>query len=463
MNQKSKFLVEGPVSTALYKMAMPMIFGIVAILSIMLIDAYFIGQLGVEELAAISFTFPVSLTVASLAVGLGAGASSVVARAIGAGDFERVKRLATDSLFLSIVLVIIVSIIGFLTIDPLFRLMGASDEIMLLIYDYMVIWYASMPFLVVPMVANAMIRATGDALIPSLIMVSIAVVNAILDPILIFGLYGFPRLEILGAAWAGFIGRFVSMILAMYVLIYREKLIEFTIHSWAVIKRSWSQVLAIAVPSAIGNAITPLAVAVVISFIASYGTETVAAFGVATRIETFAVIPLLALSAAIGPFAGQNWGAKKLDRIKLGFYQGFSFSVIWATILAVVFWLWAEPLADLFTHDRVVIKEIALYLHIVPFSLFGYGMIITASAAFNALGRADTGLYIFIFRNLVLYIPLSWLAGLYFSSGIVYWAIAATNIISGVAVSIFALYWIEKKIRGAPQLTKIKSCSAISP
>ncbi|MAS87357.1 MAG: MATE family efflux transporter [Micavibrio sp.] len=449
MNQKSKFLVEGPVSTALYKMAMPMIFGIVAILSIMLIDAYFIGQLGVEELAAISFTFPVSLTVASLAVGLGAGASSVVARAIGAGDFERVKRLATDSLFLSIVLVIIVSIIGFLTIDPLFRLMGASDEIMVLIYDYMVIWYASMPFLVVPMVANAMIRATGDALIPSLIMVSIAVVNAILDPILIFGLYGFPRLEILGAAWAGFIGRFVSMILAMYVLIYREKLIEFTIHSWAVIKRSWSQVLAIAVPSAIGNAITPLAVAVVISFIASYGTETVAAFGVATRIETFAVIPLLALSAAIGPFAGQNWGAKKLERIKLGFYQGFSFSVIWATILAVVFWLWAEPLADLFTHDQVVIKEIALYLHIVPFSLFGYGMIITASAAFNALGRADTGLYIFIFRNLVLYIPLSWLAGLYFSSGIVYWAIAATNIISGVAVGIFALYWIDKKIRGA--------------
>jgi putative MATE family efflux protein len=446
MNQKSKFLVEGPVSVALIKLGWPMIFGIVAMLSIMLIDAYFIGQLGVEELAAISFTFPVSLTVASLAVGLGAGASSVIARAIGAGDFDRVKRLATDSLFLSIVLVIIVSIIGFLTIKPLFRLMGASDEILDLLYEYMVIWYASMPFLVVPMVANAMIRATGDALIPSLIMVSVSVVNAILDPILIFGLFGFPRMEIVGAAWAGFAARFVSMVLAMYVLIYREHLIEFTLHSWEIIKRSWSQVLSIAVPSAIGNAITPLSVAVVISFIASYGTEAVAAFGVATRIETFAVIPLWALSAAIGPFSGQNWGAKKLERIKIGFYQGFGFSIVWAAILGVLFWLYAEPLAELFTHDAVVIKEIASYLHIVPLSLFGYGMIITASAAFNALGRADTGLYIFILRNLVLYIPLSWLAGLYFDSTAVYWAIAATNVISGVAVSVFSLYWINREI-----------------
>lgn len=163
-------LVEGPILPIIFRLGMPTAFGIVAIFSISIVDTYFVGQLGTDQLAALSFTFPVTMAVASLSVGLGAGASSVVSRAIGAGDKTHAKRLSTDSLLLAGVLVMFISAVGYFTITPLFTLLGASGDVLTYITQYMRIWYISMPFLVIPIVANAIIRSVGNALWPSFIM-----------------------------------------------------------------------------------------------------------------------------------------------------------------------------------------------------------------------------------------------------------------------------------------------------
>ncbi|MEL6765514.1 MAG: MATE family efflux transporter, partial [Cyanobacteria bacterium J06607_6] len=174
-------------------MTLPMVGGVFAIVAFNLADTFFVGQLGTQQLAAVSFTFPVVLLLGSLAMGLGIGASSVIARAIGEGDRDRVRRFTTNSLLLALTAVILFVLLGLATIDPLFTLLGATPEQLPLVREYMQIWYFGMVFLVVPMVGNSAIRAAGNTATPSLIMTMAAGLNILLDPLLIFGWAGFPR------------------------------------------------------------------------------------------------------------------------------------------------------------------------------------------------------------------------------------------------------------------------------
>ncbi len=218
-----------------------------AIILFNFVDTIFVGRLGTKHLAAMSFTFPVVFTIQSLALGLSVGTTSVISRAIGAGDHEDVRRLTTHALVLSVSLVTILALTGLFTIDPLFTLLGATPEILPLIRQYMVPWYFGVGFVVVPMVGNGAIRATGDTKTPSYVMMVAGLANVILDPLLIFGIGPFPRMELQGAAIATVIARALTFIAAIWVLRYREKILEFTVHGMAVILDSWKRILHIGI------------------------------------------------------------------------------------------------------------------------------------------------------------------------------------------------------------------------
>ena len=195
-------MIAGPVGPSLIRLAIPMIFGLVSILLINLVDTFYISLIGVKELVAISFTFPVTFTLMSFSFGIGIGAAAVISRAIGEGDHHRVQRLTTDSLLLVALIILVVAGLSYLNLDAIFRLMGASDESFPLIEEFMIPWLMGVVFVVIPIVGNSAIRATGDTKTPSIIMVIAAVVNAVLDPILIFGYGPFPEMGIRGAAIA---------------------------------------------------------------------------------------------------------------------------------------------------------------------------------------------------------------------------------------------------------------------
>lgn len=437
---KSKDLTEGPVWKNLFSLAWPMVFGIIAVMSISIVDSYFIGQLGTKPLAAISFTFPVALTIMSLAIGLSAGAASIVSRAKGAKDPKKVKRTSTDSLLLSFVFVIIICIIGFLTIRPLFGLMGAEGETLNMIERYMRIWYASMPLLVIPMVVNGLIRSTGDSLWPSLMMMGSATINVILTPIFINGYGPLPAFDIEGAAIATAIAYACTFVFSLYLLIVREKMVSFTIPPCSEIWDSWKEIFQIALPAAAGNATNPFAIGVVTSFIASYGDNAVAAFGPATRVESFATIVMLALSSAIGPVSGQNWGAGHKDRVIEAQKVSFIICFIWSALLAVLLYFISPYIANAFSENATVQDEIALYLTIIPISLWGYGVTIIAAGCYNAIGKPLIGLNYYAIRSIFLYIPLCWLAVQFFDEPFyVYIAIAMANLIGGLLIAYHAI------------------------
>mgnify|MGYP003116663043 FL=1 len=175
-----------------------------------LADTWFVAKLGTVPLAAMGFSFPVVMVLITLSLGLGMGATTVVSHAMGAGDQELAKRLTTHAIILCILVVVFVSVVGLLTIDPVFRMLGAGPEVMPAIRGYMQVWYCGVVFLVIPMVANNIIRATGDMVRPSLIMAVTSVLNIILDPIFIFGFLFIPAMGIKGAALATVLSRCVS-------------------------------------------------------------------------------------------------------------------------------------------------------------------------------------------------------------------------------------------------------------
>ena len=230
---KALDLTHGPVEKNLIKMAVPMAIGILAVIGFNLVDTFFVSQLGTKELAAISLTFPIISALQSLTMGLGAGLSSVVSRLKGAGKIGELKTIVSHSLLFSVVLVTAMAITGLLTIKELFTALGASEDLIPLIKAYMGIWYWGIGFIVIPMMGNSAIRGLGDAKTPALIMIIAGFINAVLDPILIFGFMGIPALSIRGAALSTVISTATTCVAALYILSNRENIIEYKIPSLA--------------------------------------------------------------------------------------------------------------------------------------------------------------------------------------------------------------------------------------
>lgn len=433
-------LTEGAIANRLFKLTLPMIWGIFAIVAFNLADTYYVGQLGTDRLAAMSFTFPVVMTLGSLAMGLGVGASSIIARAIGEGNRSRVRRFTTNSLTLGVVTVAILSSIGLLTIDPLFTALGASSDVLPFVKQYMEVWYFGMVFLVVPMVGNSAIRAAGDTLTPSLIMTTSAGFNILLDPLLIFGLWGFPELGLAGAAWATVISRAVTLVASLVILKFKEKMLSSHFPDLEETLMCWRDILYVGLPAAGSNMITPISIGIITSMLAVYGSLAVAAFGVASRIESLAMIALMALASSIAPFIGQNWGAQKFERAIRALRQSYLFCLGWGILMAILLAAGASLIVPLFNSNTEVIAIALNYLAIVPISYGGAGIIQVANSAFNALGKPIPAVIMTVLRMFVLYIPLAYLGSNWLGTSGIF--IAAT--VSNILVSVVAWQWSRR-------------------
>lgn len=437
--RSSRDLTKGPVFGHILRLLVPMSAGIVAMMLVGVVDAYWVGKLGTAQQAAVQFVFPVSMLVMSVAIGLGSGAASVVSRAAGRGDDDRTKRVATDAVTLSLIIVGAVSALGVMVIDPVFRAMGASEAMMPHVRDYMTIWFAGIVFVVGPMVASNILRALGDAIIPSLIMIGGAVINMGLDPLFIFGLGPIPALGVQGAAIATLVSNLIVFVVAMSVLIFREKLIDLSWPGFEEILWNWREIARIGAPAAGSNTLGPITNTAVLAAVAGFGEAAVAGVGVAMRVEAFFLIPLFALSGSIGPVTGQNGGAGEAARVREAFAKSFLFCAGWGVSVGVILFIAGDHLAPFFlpSPDGQDVAEI--YWDIAPFAVAGYGIAMAASAGFNGLGRPLLGVAVNAARGLLLIIPLAWLgASVAGVSGII-WGMFAGNLLVGIGAVVFVL------------------------
>lgn len=432
MASRTARLTQGSVGRQLYSMTLPMLIGITTMMAQAFIDTYFLGMVGDRALAAYSFGFPILMIVTSVAIGLGAGTSSVVARAIGADNHERAKRLTTDSLILSFLVIGTVSIVGVLTIDPLFRALGVPEDMLPTMRVFMTILYGGVPFVVVGMVGMASMRATGDTVLPGKLMIGGAILNVIIDPILIFGLGPFPEMGLNGAATAGLTARFTIFVVTVYFLRYRLDMISFDRPARYELVSSWRDILHVGIPAAGTNVIVPVGAALVTAMIARYGPEAVAGFGVASRIESMVLVIYYAMSSIIGPFVGQNLAAGKEDRIQQSLKICAGFCMLSGLAIAVLLALGSGILPGLFSDNPEVTDVTRLFLWIAPIGYGAYGIVMVMNAAFNGLGNPMPGVVISVTRILALYVPLAFLGKALFGVVGIFAAYTLANIASGV-------------------------------
>ena len=413
-NNNTYNLVDGSIQRSLIRMTTPMIIGMLALFTFQLVDTWFISFLGTESLTAISFTFPVTFTVMSLAIGLGIGASAVVAKALGSSQFEKAKEAATVINYISLILACLVVIISLILMEDIFTLMGANDRLLIPIRDYMVVWLPGSILVVCIMTSNSILRGYGDTKTPSILMAAAAFSNALLDPLFIFGIGPFPELGIQGAALATVISWMLGFCYLFYLLVFKMELVSRSLPNKATLKNSGLDMLRIGVPAAGANMMTPLAAGIMTAIAAGFGDSTVAAFGVGARIEPIATLLVLAISSSLPPLISQNYGAGRLDRIKEAYRIATRFILVWQLIIYLLLAVGAGILASIFSEDPEVVEAIKLFVWIMPLGYGLQGIIILTNSSLNALHRPLNALILSIARFFVFYVPLAYVGSVYF-------------------------------------------------
>ncbi len=444
-------LTRGSIAGHLVAQTTPLMLGVAAIISVGLADAYFLGQLGSAELAAIGFVFPVTTALASLGVGVIAGVSSVVSRALGEGNQAKAHGLANLGVVLGFAAGVLIAGLLLLGREPLFRLMQAEPALLPLIDAYMWPYALGFPLLLTMMGMNGVLRGQGAAGRSTAILLAYAAVNLALDPLLILGGLGVPAMGIAGAGYATLGGWAAG--LAVAIVLMQTGAIPFDPRALArcAPRRGLAALARVAGPAAFSSAISPAGLAVLTALLAAEGQAAVAGFGAGGRLQTFAVVPLLGLSSAIGAIVGQNWGAGEYRRARLAMLQSGLFCLVYGLGAGMVLFAGRNWFAAQFGEDAAVAAATARYLAIAVWGYVGYGVLIVVAGAFNAIDRAGTALALSLARVLVLLVPLALLLRPSLGADAIYWAELAANLAGGLVAALLAAL-IFRNTRKSTQL-----------
>ena len=426
-------LVSGSIPGHLVSQTLPMVIGVAAIMSIGLVDAYFIGQLGRDALAAISFIFPVSVAITSLGVGIMVGINSVVARALGEGDHLRAARRANFGIVFAAGCGLAMGLALWLLIDPIFAAMNAPAELMPLIRTYMQPYAAGFPLILLIMGFNGVLRGQGEARRTSTISIAYAAANWVLDPLLITGAFGFEGFGMAGAAYATVIGWAIGVAAALWLSRTTALPLNLALLRDCSLIDPAMSIIKVGLPAAFSNAINPLGLAVLTALVALEGEAAVAGFGAAGRLQSFVIVPLLGLSGAIGAIVGQNWGAQQYGRAREAALYAAGFCVAWGLVVAVAMIVAGESFARLFTDDPAVIAEFALYLEIAAWGYAGFGLLIVGNGIMNAVDKASYALLQSVARVFLVMLPVALVMQPGTGSAAIYTAELAANLFGAVS------------------------------
>ncbi len=408
--KRNRDLTSGPVSRALWRVSAPMSIGILGTLSVGIADSAFLARAGTDSLTAIGFVYPVIVALTSLSIGMGAGTSAVVSQAFGRNgdDDAYAARLALHALIVAALLGLVTATAFYLSAPAIFSLMGATDAVRDEALSFVPWWCASFPFMVAAMGLNAVFRAGGESHISATVMVAQALLNIALDPLFIFGAAFIPAMGTEGAGIATFLARTLGCV-GLVIFSLRSGRLSISRTCLKGLGESMRDIARIGGPAALSNAINPLGLSLVTSAAAMLGDAAVAGFGAATRVQSLLFVPMLAMSAGIGPVVGQAWGAEKHDRARAATRLTFLACTGYGALLAAVLSVAAPTLAHLMTDGGKAADHATTYLRWGATGFFGYGILVTANAAMNARDRALWSMGLSASRIALVYVPLAWL------------------------------------------------------
>jgi len=378
--------------------------GLLALFAVDLADLFFIGLIGEQALAAaVGFAGSIMFFTQSLSIGLSIAVGATVSRALGKNDRLKASELVTSGVIVVFLTSLVLTLVVWIYRLALLTWLGAEGETLTLASDYLAIILPSFPFLAVGMAAGGVMRAQGDAKAALWLTLSGALVNAVLDPLLIFGL----DMGLSGAAVASVFSRLTIFVFGVYMILYSYGLL--TRPSLSYLRRDLPELTAIAVPSVLTNLATPIGLAYVTATMAQYGDAAVAGTAIIGRLQMVAFVGLFALSSVVGPIAGQNWGALHFDRVSAVFRDALKFVALYCLVASAVLALSTPLIRIAFPVSAESAELIRLFTYGLSLVYLFNGATFVTNALFNNLGAPKASTVFNIAKATLFTIPFVWL------------------------------------------------------
>lgn len=384
--ERKDFILNGDLYKVIMTLSLPIMINNLIQTLYNLVDGMWVSKLGSVQFAATSFVWPVNFLFVSIGIGLSIAGTSILSQLIGAGKDEKANKYASQLIVVSLISAICFSIIGYLITPFVVRIMGGKGDLAKYSNIYLRLTFLDMPFMFLFFNFNSIMNAQGNTISPTILSGISAILNAILDPIFIFKF----NMGIAGAAIATIVSRGLLAISSIYILLRHSNLIKPSFKGFKFSKGIIKRILNIALPSSIGQSGSALGFIVLNTFIASYGTATIAAFGMVNRITSLVSQPAMGIGAALTAIVGQNIGADKLDRVKEAFRKSLKLTVTFSMI-GIFFMLWKDKeIINFFIRskdDKEVIFQGITYLRYISFSMPLMGVFSVLQGIFQGSGH----------------------------------------------------------------------------
>lgn len=435
----------------LLKMALPMMLSMLVQALYNVVDSIFVAKISEDALTALSVAFPLQNLMIAFATGLGVGINSLLSRALGEKDRQKADAAAGNGLFLELCAALLFVFIGFVLGPAFVRSQTSSSVIADYGITYVRICIGMGVFCFVAIFYERMLQATGKTHLAMIGQLVGALINIVFDPILIFGLLGFPRLGVAGAAIATVFGQFCGAMVSLAIHQRKNREIRITLSGLRPRSFTVRTILSVGIPSIIMGSIGSVMTYCMNRILDGFSSTAVAVFGVYFKLQSFFFMPVFGLNNAMVPLIAYNYGARRPARMK----QTILWAVIYACSIMAAGLLLMQLMPDVFlrlfdaSDDMLRIGVPAL--RTISLAFVGAGYAIVLSSTFQALGRGLYSMFVSIARQLVVLVPAAWLLSRTGQLSAVWWAFPIAEIMSALVSTLFFLHLKKTLLRPLEQ------------
>lgn len=440
-----------PVNRLLLTMAIPIIISMLVQALYNVVDSIFVAKLSEDALNAVSLAFPVQNLMISVAVGTGVGINALLSKSLGERDQRKVNGTAVNGLFLSFLNFVVFALIGLTCSRLFFAVQTDIERIVNYGESYMMICCICSFGLFFQVTFERILQATGRTVYTMITQATGAVINIILDPIMIFGLFGFPRLEVAGAALATVTGQIIAAGLSVWINHYKNPDVHVTFRKFRPSRSIIGGIYSVGVPSIAMQSIGSVMVFGVNKILLAFTPTATAVFGVYFKLQSFIFMPVFGLNNGMVPIVAYNYGAQKPDRIMKTIKLSIAYAVGIMLVGLLIFQVGSPTLLQLFqaeegaTGDLLLIGVPALRTISISFLFAGY--CIVSSSVFQALGHGVLSLAVSVVRQLVVLLPVAYLLSKLGDLSLVWWAFPCAELFALMLCTIFLRHVYKKEIR----------------
>ncbi|HBA87853.1 MAG TPA: MATE family efflux transporter [Geobacter sp.] len=451
-------LLKQPIPLLIRKLAVPTSVGYFFNTMFNVVDTFYGGRVSTDALAALSLSFPVFFLIIAIGAGISTGATALIGHALGEGDGEGARRLACQTVSFGLLHGVLVGLLGLYLAPLLFTILGAKGEVLDLALQYMTTIFSGSIFFLVNYVLNSILTSTGDSRSFRNFLVSGFFLNLVFDPWFLYGGLGIPPLGLPGIAWATVLVQALGNCYMAVRVRQSGMLSRFRWRELLPDRRAYWQLAKQGFPSSLNMMTVAIGIFVITWFVARFGSDAVAAYGIATRIEQIALLPVMGMNVATLALVAQNSGARQWERVVEVIYSALRAGIILMACGTAAAFFGAGLLVRLFSSDPEVVRIGISYLRIEAFVFIAYVILYTSVAVLQGLKRPVFPLMIGLMRQIVLPIPVFYLLAVVLGWGLygIWWGIFIVTWTGALT----ALYYV---IRLAAQLNRREAVSPRPP